>query len=213
MDMPARDPQYDVTSLEDLKRIYTKDPADGVLRKVTDHITAPGRKIIEAAPFCILATSDENGIDTSPKGDAPGFVKILDERTLLVPDRPGNNRIDGMKNVLKNPQVGLIFMVPGVNETYRINGRGRISIDPALLDKCLVNGKRPRSVLVVSVVEAFPHCPKAFVRSNLWKAGAAGRPAGVPTIGHFAADRDGKDDAYAEQYTADYGKRMPGELY
>ena len=212
MDLPARDPSYDITSLDQLAAIY-KPPLEAVIRKVTDHITAPGRALIEASPFCILSTCAANGVDCSPKGDAPGFVKILDDRTVLVPDRPGNNRIDGMKNVLTNPQVGLIFMVPGVNETYRINGRARISIDPALLDRCLVGGKRPRAVLVVSVVEAFPHCPKAFVRADLWKAGATGRPTGVPTIGHFAADRDGRDAAYAEQYNTDYGKRIPNELY
>lgn len=203
---------FTVTTLEGLEAIY-QSPADRVVNKQTDHITAPGRAFIAASPFLIMATAGEAGIDCSPKGDAPGFVQLLDERTLLIPDRPGNNRIDGMKNIIANPAVGIIFMVPGANETYRVNGRAKISVDPALLSRFLVHHKPPRVVIAVTVEEAFSHCPKAFVRSKLWQAGATGRPEGVPTLGGFAAFRDGGDEAYAAKYDAEYAKRIPDELY
>ena len=212
MDSIGNHDGFAVTSLEALAAIYKK-PADSVLRKVTDYITEPGRAFIAASPFVILSTATDDGIDCSPKGDAPGFVQLLDDRTLLIPDRPGNNRIDGMKNIIANPKVGIIFLVPGVNETFRVNGTAHISIDPTLLSRFLVQGKPPRTVLVVKVDEAFSHCPKALVRSKLWQAGMQGRPAGVPSIGHFAAFRDGGDEAYAERYNAEYSTRIPNELY
>ena len=212
MDASGKPDEFTITSLEGLAAIYKK-PLDMVIRKVTDHITEPGRQFIAASPFLIMSTASADGIDCSPKGDAPGFVEVLDSRTLLIPDRPGNNRIDGMKNLVANPEIGLIFMVPGANETFRVNGTARISVDPALLARCLVQGKPPRAVLVVTVKEAYPHCPKALVRSSLWQAAAQGRPAAAPTHGHFAAHRDGGDEAYAQTYNADYGARIPRELY
>lgn len=212
MDGMGNHDEFAVTSLEALAAIYRK-PADGVLRKVTDHITEPGRAFIAASPFVILSTATDDGIDCSPKGDAPGFVQLVDDRTLLIPDRPGNNRIDGMKNIIANPKVSIIFLVPGVNETFRVNGRAHISVAPPLLSRFLVQGKPPRAVLVVKVDEAFSHCPKALVRSSLWQSAGKGRPPGVPGIGQFAAFRDGGDAAYAEKYNADYAKRIPQELY
>jgi PPOX class probable FMN-dependent enzyme len=212
MDTIDRTDRFTIDSLDGLAQIYAK-PAEGVLRKETDHVTALGRAVIAASPFLVIATSSDAGLDCSPKGDTPGFVQLLDDRTLLIPDRPGNNRIDGMKNIIQNPQVGIIFLVPGANETYRVNGRARISVDPALLDRFVVQGKRPRAVIVVSVQQAFNHCPKALVRSDLWKAGARGRPDGVPTLGSFAAARDGKDADYARDYDANYALRIPKELY
>lgn len=204
--------EHTITSLEGLAKVY-KAPLEAVVRKVADHVTPPGRGFIAASPFLIMATSSAQGIDCSPKGDAPGFVQLLDERTLLIPDRPGNNRIDGMKNLIGNPQIGLIFMVPGADETYRVNGRARISIEPRLLDRFLVQGKRPRAVIVVAVEEAFSHCPKALVRSGLWQAAAQGRPPAAPTHGHFAAHRDGKDESYAATYDTEYAARILRELY
>ena len=192
--------RFTVTSLEGLDSVYNK-PADRVLKKQTDHITAPGRAFIAASPFLILAPASDAGIDCSPKGDGPGFVQLLDDRTLLIPDRPGNNRIDGMKNILANPKVGIIFMVPGANETY-----------PALLSRFVVQDKQPRTVIVVTVETAFSHCPKAFVRAKLWGTENR-RPDGVPTLGDFAAFRDGADEAYAAKYDAEYAERMPDQLY
>ena len=212
MAMTGNGDNFKVATLEDLASIY-KPPQDNVLRKVTDYITEPGRAFIAASPFLVLATSGEGGIDCSPKGDQPGFVQVSDSRTLLIPDRPGNNRIDGMRNLIINPQIGIIFMVPGANETYRVNGTATISTDPALLSRFLVSAKLPRAVLVVTVEEAYSHCPKAFVRSNLWQAAAVGLPQGVPSHGQFAAYRDGGDDAYVRKYDAEYAKRIPKELY
>jgi PPOX class probable FMN-dependent enzyme len=204
--------RFKVATLEDLASIY-RPPHNNVLRKVTDHITAPGRAFIAASPFLVLATAGKGGIDCSPKGDQPGFVQVSDSRTLLIPDRPGNNRIDGMRNLVVNSQVGIIFMVPGANETYRVNGTATISTDPALLSRFMVAAKLPRAVLVVTVEEAYSHCPKALVRSDLWRAAAAGRPQAAPSHGQFAAYRDGGDDAYARKYDTEYAKRIPEELY
>ena len=198
-----------VTSLEDLANIYAK-PLPNVAKKETDHITEMGRAFIAASPFLVLATSNGSSIDCSPKGDGPGFVQLLDDRTLLIPDRPGNNRIDGMKNLLVNPKVGIIFMVPGSNETYRVTGSATISTDPELLKRLEVCGKPPRVVIVVAVEEAFNHCPKAFVRAMLW---VATRPCGAPTHGDFAAARDGKDAAYDREYNEKYAERLKTELY
>jgi PPOX class probable FMN-dependent enzyme len=210
MDAIDRNDAYTVTSLDDLAKIYAK-PSLSTATKETDHITEVGRAFIASSPFLVLATSNGTSIDCSPKGDAPGFVQLLDQRTLLIPDRPGNNRIDGMKNLLLNPKVGIIFMVPGSNETYRVNGSARISTDPELLKRFEVRGKPPRVVVVVAVEEAFNHCPKAFVRAKLWDA--TERPSGAPTHGDFAAARDGKDVAYAREYNAKYAERLKTELY
>ena len=196
----------------ELREVY-KQPAQRVIDKETDHVTEPGKALIAAAPMIMLATASDDGIDVSPKGDGPGFVQLLDERTLLIPDRPGNNRLDGITNILKNPKIGIIFIVPGADSTYRVNGSGHVSKDPALLERFLVNGKPPRTVIVVKVEQAYSHCPKAFVRSNLWAEGAKGKPDGVPTQGNFAAHREGGDEAFARQYDEDYAKRMPKELY
>lgn len=210
MDTIDRTDPHTVTSLADLEKIYKK-PLPAIADKATDHVTEVGRAFIAASPFLVLATSDGTNIDCSPKGDAPGFVQLLDDRTLLIPDRPGNNRIDGMKNLLANPKVGIIFMVPGSNETYRVNGSARISTDPALLQRFEVRGKLPRAVTVVTVDEAFNHCPKAFVRAKLWDSEA--RPTGAPSHGDFAAARDGRDAAYAQEYNEKYAERLKTELY
>jgi PPOX class probable FMN-dependent enzyme len=210
MDTADLNDAYTIRSLDDLAKIYA-EPLPRVATKETDHITEVGRAFIAASPFLVLATSNGDSIDCSPKGDAPGFVQLFDDRTLLIPDRPGNNRIDGMKNLLVNPKVGIIFMVPGSNETYRVTGRAVISTDPELLKRFEVRGKLPRVVMRVSVEEAFNHCPKAFVRAKLWDANA--RPTGAPTHGDFAASRDGKDAAYAKDYNEKYAERLKNELY
>ena len=210
MDTIDKTGPHTVTSLEGLGHIYAS-PLPGAVTKETDHITGVGRAFIAASPFLILATSDGDKIDCSPKGDAPGFVQLLDDRTLLIPDRPGNNRTDGMKNLLSNPKVGIIFMVPGSNETYRVNGTATISTEPDLLGRFEVRGRPPRVVMVVSVETAFNHCPKALVRAKLWEAD--GRPTGAPTHGDFAAARDGKDSTYAKEHNEKYAERLKTELY
>jgi hypothetical protein len=202
---------FTVGSAEELAKFYGR-PHERVIKKELDHVDALGHNFIAASPFLVLATGGPQGLDCSPKGDAPGFVQVEpDGKTLMIPDRRGNNRIDGLKNLLDDPRVGIIFFAPGANETYRVNGRARISVDPRLKARFTVNGKEPATVMVVAVEQAFQHCPKALVRSNLWKSATAGRPQGVPTIGAFAAARSPGSDAAT--YDADYAKRMPDELY
>lgn len=200
-----------VTSLDDLAAHYAK-PAERILKLELDYVDDTGRAFIAASPFLVLATGNNEGLDCSPKGDQPGFVKVLDDgRTLLIPDRRGNNRIDGLKNVVEDTRVGLIFFVPGANEVYRVNGRARISTDAALKRDFAVNGKKPATVMVVTVEQAFPHCTRALVRSNLWQAGSGSRPQGVPTLGEFVAACISGADAAA--FDASYSQRLPNELY
>jgi PPOX class probable FMN-dependent enzyme len=200
-----------VKAIDQLATLYAR-PSERVLRKEIDHVDAVGRAFIAASPFLVLATGSSQGLDCSPKGDKPGFVEVEEDgRTLLIPDRRGNNRIDSIKNLVEDPRVALIFFIPGANETYRVNGRARVSSDPALKRRFAVDGKEPTTVIVVAVEQAFQHCPKALVRSNLWKAGIGDRPKGVPTLGDFAAARTPGIDSAA--YDADYARRIPSELY
>ena len=137
---------------------------DKVLRALDQHC----RRIIALSPFCVVATQGPKGADISPRGDPAGFVSVLDERTLLLPDRVGNNRLDSMTNLLVNSRIGLLFLVPGVNETLRINGTARITNDARLLAPSAVNSRAPKVGLIVAIEEAFLHCAKALVRSALW---------------------------------------------
>jgi PPOX class probable FMN-dependent enzyme len=165
-------------SFEDLHYISNEDelralhhaPMSRATDKVLDHIDKHCRVIIELSPFCVIATQGRNGADVSPRGDPPGFVRVLDERTLLLPDRVGNNRLDAMVNLLTNPQIGVLFLVPGMGETLRINGQARITDDSRVLEQCAVQNRAPKVGLLISVQEAFLHCPKAFNRSHLWDA-------------------------------------------
>lgn len=200
-----------VTTTDQLTAHYAQ-PHERAVKKELDHVDALGRAFIAASPFLVLATGGESGLDCSPKGDPPGFVQVSEDgRTLMIPDRRGNNRLDGLKNIVEDPRVALIFFIPGANETYRVNGRAHVSSDPSLRRRFAVNDREPATVTVVAVEQAFPHCPKALVRSNLWRAAAAGRPEAAPTLGDFAAARNpGTDPA---TYDADLARRMPSELY
>jgi uncharacterized protein len=163
-------------------------------------------------PFWCWRPAARPGSIARRRATGPGFVQVADDgRTLLIPDRRGNNRLDGLKNIVEDPRVGLIFFIPGANETYRVNGRAQVSADPRVRRRFAVEGKEPATVIVVAVEQAFPHCPKALVRSNLWRAAGGGRPEEAPTLGDFAAARNPGTDAAA--YDAEYAKRMPGELY
>jgi len=154
----------DETSLRALHHQPMSRATDKVLRTLDQHC----RRIIALSPFCVIATPGPKGADVSPRGDPAGFVRVLDERTLLLPDRIGNNRLDSMTNLLLNPRIGLLFLVPGVNETLRINGTARITDDVRLLAASAVNNRPPRVGLLIAVEEAFLHCAKALVRSALW---------------------------------------------
>jgi len=164
-DHPFRDV---VTSASELRAI-TGEPSEIAVKKQVATIDVHCREFIGRSPFLLLATSDASGrCDVSPKGDAPGFVLVLDDRHLVIPDRPGNRRLDGMRNLVENPHVGLIFLVPGKEETLRVNGQGWIVRDEALLERMAFAGKRPLLGIGVQVEECFMHCAKAFKRSKLW---------------------------------------------
>ena len=176
-----------VTSIEDLERLYDK-PYGPSLVKEADRITGPYRAFIEAAPFFALASGGPDGFDCSPRGDAPGFVRVADENTLLVPDRRGNNRMDTLRNILHDPRVALLFLIPGCGETIRVNGRAKISIDPALTGSFVVDGKTPRTVIVVAVDRIYYQCAKAIVRSKLWDATRHVDRRSLPSAGAILAD-------------------------
>ena len=187
--------QHHITSEEDLRAI-TGEPVHELVRvKSSDYLTDPMKKYIELSPFVCLATHAKNGSsDVSPRGDAPGFVYILDNRTLVIPDRPGNKRLDSIINIINQPNLALMFMIPGVLETLRVNGMGAISTDPALLQRFEINKKLPALVIVVTVEEAFGHCSKAFRRSRLWQADYLPKDK-VPSLaelmsGHLQLDKD-----------------------
>jgi PPOX class probable FMN-dependent enzyme len=149
-------------------------------RKELDH---HDRAFIALSPFVLLATAGEGGhCDVSPKGDVPGFVQVLDARRLVIPDRPGNKRLDGMLNLLANPHIGLIFLIPGRQETLRVNGRAWVTRDPALLEPCAVQGKTPLLAIGVEVEQVFVHCPKAFLRSGFWTPEGWPAPDALPSM-------------------------------
>ena len=200
-----------ITSLDDLLAIYA-EPREASVRKEVDRVTPHYAAMIAASPFFVLATSGPGGLDASPRGDAPGFVVVEDERTLLVPDRPGNNRIDSLRNLVHDPRVALLFLIPGVGETLRVVGRATISADPALLDRFLVQDRRPRCVLVVHVETVYFQCARAIHRSHLWDPPAPDVRTKVPSVGTILdALTDGKIDG--AKYDAELPKRQRETLY
>jgi PPOX class probable FMN-dependent enzyme len=181
-----------ITTTEELRRHY-KDPLERVLRKRLDRLDLHCRRFIELSPFVVLATSDADGnVDATPRGGEPGFVHVLDERTLLLPDRPGNNGLDSLANLVSCPGVGLLFLIPGVDETLRVNGSAEIRDDEELQAPFDLKGRRPATVLVVSVRETYLHCAKALMRSNLWSEEAKVERSALPTMGQMMKDHAGE---------------------
>ena len=200
-----------VTSVEQLERVYG-EPYGPSIAKEADRITAHYRAFIEAAPFFALASVGPDGMDCSPRGDPAGFVRVHDERTLLIPDRQGNNRIDTLRNILVDPRVALLFLIPGCGETIRVNGRASISVDPALAQTFVMNGKTPRAVIVVTVDRIYFQCAKAIVRSKLWDASRHVDRKSLPSTGAILADLTcGKVDAEAHDRAAP--ERLKATLY
>jgi PPOX class probable FMN-dependent enzyme len=176
--------QFDevITTRERLRELHGK-PGPASSNKVIDHIDDICRRFIAACPFVMVATRGADGrLDLSPKGDPAGFVAILDEKTLAIPDRLGNNRLDTFENLLAYPEIGLLFIIPGNNDTLRVSGKGRMVRDDGLQSRLAVNGKAPNLVLVVSVEEAFMHCPKCMVRGKMWKPEAWPDRSDVPSL-------------------------------
>lgn len=200
-----------ITSLDALDRLYDQ-PSERAVLKQLDHLDAPCRGFIAASPFVLLATFGRKGADCSPRGDQPGFVAVLDDNTLLLPDRRGNNRLDSLRNIVENPAVALLFLVPGADQTLRVNGQGMLTTDPALLDRFAVTGKTPRTVLRVTVTEAFVQCPRALLRAELWNPAKFAGADRVPSMGTLlAAASKGKIDA--ARYDAEDAPRARQVLY
>ncbi len=203
--------EHRITDVATLERLYGA-PSGAAVEKEIDYLHPHYQRLIAASPFFVLATGGPDGMDTSPRGDAPGFVAVEDEKTLLIPDRRGNNRVDSLRNIIANPRVALLFLIPGIGETLRVNGRAEISTDPALLERFGVDGKLPRSVLVVHVETAFFQCARAIFRSKLWDPAQHIERASLPSLGTIVSDItrgkfDGKD------YDKGLYERLKGALY
>jgi PPOX class probable FMN-dependent enzyme len=175
-----------VTTLEELDALYGA-PAAASLVKEVDHLTPHYRALIQASPFALLATSGPEGLDCSPRGDKPGFVRVHDDRTLLLPDRRGNNRADSLRNIVRDPRVALLFMLPGSGTTVRVNGHAQVSTSAELLSTFIVEGKAPRSVVVIHVQAVYFQCARAIVRSDLWNPDGHVDVASLPTPGEILA--------------------------
>ena len=192
----------DATTLRERYGSVSRTAALKQLPKLDKHC----RHFISRSPFLVMATSNASGrCDASPKGDAPGFVTVQDDTTLLIPDRLGNNRVDSLQNILANPHVGLIFFLPGYQETLRVNGKATISTDPALLDATAHAGKPPKSVIVVTVEEAYMHCGKALIRSRLWDPARHIDKGSFPTLAKIVSDQISEvDEAEAADLIDDH---------
>jgi len=180
-----------VTTREELRTLYkTPEPDAKSIRKELKRLDGHCRSFIARSPFLLIGSSDSAGnSDVSPKGDKPGFVSVLDDTTLAIPDRPGNNRLDTLENILRNPSVGLLFLIPAMDETLRVNGEARISVDAELREKLAVDGKLPVTVTLVTVKAAYMHCAKAFMRSELWKPESWPDRTKLPTLGAILRDQ------------------------
>lgn len=178
-----------ITTREELRSLY-KAPQERAVQKELRSIDPHSRDFIAKSPFLLIGTQDADGNgDVSPKGDKPGFVVVLDERTIAIPDRPGNNRLDTFENLLLNPAVGLIFLIPGMNETLRVNGTARITADAELCARFAVEGKPALSVMIVDVRSCYMHCAKAFMRSQLWSPETWPPRDALPTLGQILKDQ------------------------
>ena len=200
-----------IADVATLEKLYGA-PAGASLAKEVDHLHPHYQRLIAASPFFVLATCGPGGMDASPRGDAPGFVAVQDEKTLLIPDRRGNNRVDSLRNILADPRVALLFLIPGVGETLRVNGRAEIRTDPVLLERFAVEGKLPRSVIVVRVDTCFFQCARAIFRSNLWDASRQIERKSLPSLGTIVADITGQQFD-GKKYDEGLYERLKSGLY
>lgn len=176
-----------IETIEELEALYGT-PGEASLVKEIDHIIPAYAAFIEVSPFVALATAGPEGLDCSPRGDQPGFVRIHDERTLMMPDRRGNNRADSLRNIIRDGRAGLLFLVPGSGTTLRVNGKAKISINPQLCASFEVQGKAPRSVVVITVESVYFQCARAIHRSRLWESEGRGDPASLPSPGDILGE-------------------------
>ena len=205
-------PSAVISDLDELQALYG-EPLERSVRKQMDRLDLHSRAFIAASPFLIIGTQSRAGIaDNSPRGDMPGFVRVHDDHTILIPDRRGNNRTDTLHNIVENPSVGLLFLVPGVNESFRVNGTAVISREPELCESFAVQGKAPKTVLVVTVKEAYVHCSRALVRADLWNPTKHAQPGTVPSFGTIL---EAHTCGFVEAKTVDEDAkiRVPQTLY
>lgn len=210
-DAPWRDRSHDLDTLAALRGVYEAPTSPTVTDKECDHVHPLYRPFIEASPFAVLATRGPGGLDTSPRGDAPGFVEIADPKTLLLPDRRGNHRIDSLRNLVHDPALALLFVIPGIGECLRVNGLGRISAAPALRQRFAVDGQLPRSVLVIEVHKVFFQCARAIKRSELWNPARHVARDTLPSTGSILAGLSPAVDGSA--YDADLEERQRRTMY
>lgn len=202
---------HTISSLEALEALYGTVNETSQLKEI-DHLHPHYAAFVEASPFALLATAGSDGLDVSPRGDPAGFVRILDDKTLLLADRRGNNRIDSLRNILGNPHIALLFLVPGIGETLRVNGRAEISIDPGLLERFVVAGKRPATVLVIHIDSVFFQCSRAVIRAELWNPARHLPRSALPSTGTILAAVT-QDRIDAESYDRELPPRLRTTLY
>ena len=203
-----------ISSLTELEALYGP-PVERALWKEIEYLNEHYQQFIEASPFLIMATYGEKGLDCSPRGDPAGFVRVVDKNTILIPDRKGNNRIDSLRNIVGNPKIGLIFLVPNVGETVRVSGTAEIIADPELCDTFIINGKPPRSVISVTVEKAYFQCQKALARSKLWDPSSHIDRKSLPTAGQMAKYFTEKKQIEfdADEYDRNYPEHMKKTIY
>ncbi len=194
-----------------LGEIYGAPSGPSIAKEVA-RLTPAYRRLVEASPFFVLASSGPEGLDCSPRGDAPGFVRVVDDRTLMIPDRRGNNRADSLRNLLRDPRIALLFFVPGVDETLRVNGRARLTCDAALCASFAVGDKAPRSVMVVAIETVFFQCARALVRSRLWDPATRVARASLPSGGTMLAEASAGQEGGAA-YDEALPERLRATLY
>ncbi len=204
-------PKNTISTIEELEAIYG-EPLPQSLVKEIDYISDHYRSFIEKSPFMVLASVAEEGLDCSPRGDPAGFVRVVDEKRVMIPDRRGNNRIDTLRNIVRDPRVSLLFLVPGVGETLRINGRAEISVDPKLCASFDMNGKTPRSVIIVTADRVYFQCQKALARSRLWEPEAQVERKELPTAGKILQSLS-RDEFDGEAYDRNYPERLKKTIY
>ena len=200
-----------VSTIAELEAIYGEPLAQSLVKEI-DYISDHYRAFIEKSPFMVLASVAEEGLDCSPRGDPSGFVRVVDEKTVMIPDRRGNNRIDTLRNLVRDPRVSLLFLVPGVGETLRINGRAAISVDPDLCASFDMNGKTPRSVIVVTAERVYFQCQKALARSRLWDPEARIERKELPSAGDILQGLS-KNDFDGDAYDKNYPERLKKTIY
>lgn len=201
-----------IETLDQLAALYHETPAPASQVKEVARLTPHYRQLIAASPFVALATSGPEGLDCSPRGDAAEVVRVLDDRTLALPDRRGNNRLDSLKNIVRDPRVALLFLIPGSGTTLRVNGRAAISADPELLDSFAVEGKTPRTVVLITVETVYFQCARAIVRSRLWDPERCVDPDSLPKPGAILAALSG-GEVGGESYDAGWAERARASLW